>query len=102
MRNGLLPATMAFLFALTGCSSGNLKSANNYDVPPPPIRRSTYNPNAGYGEANATWRPPVMDRDGTIQKPTETSSQWERPNYEGSEWATGAARSVFRGAPGTF
>ena len=103
MRTGLLPAIAASLCALIGCSGGNLKSAKDYDVPPPPpIRHSIYNPNAGYGEANAIWRPPVVDRDGTIQKPTETSSQWDRPNYEGSEWATGAARSVFRGAPGTF
>lgn len=93
----------ASLLALAACSHGNLKSAKDYDVPaPPPILHPAYNPNAAYGEANATWRPPVVDRDGTVQKPAEPSSQMDRPNYEGSSWANGAARSVFSGPPGTF
>lgn len=100
--NSLIRIT-ASLLALAGCSSGNLKSAKDYDIPPPPpIRHATYNPYTGYGDANATWRPPVLDRDGMIQKPAEPSSQWDRPNYEGSGWATGATHSVFSGAPGTF
>ena len=103
MKPTLLVAIAAALLALAGCSSGNLKSAKDYDVPPPPpIRHSTYNPYAKYGEANAAWRPPVVDRDGTVQKPAEPSSQWDRPDYEGAGWASGAAHSVFSGPPGTF
>ncbi len=103
MQPSLLAAIAATLLALAGCSSGNLKSAKDYDAPPPsPIRHPAYNPYAKYGEANATWRPPVVDRDGTIQKPAEPSSQWDRPAYEGSGWASGEARSVFSGPPGTF
>ncbi len=97
-------ATIASLLILTSCGNGgNLKSAKDYNVPPPPpIVHPAYNPYAAYGEARATWRPPVIDRDGTIQKPSEPSSQYDRPNYEGSSWATGAGRSVFSGPPGTF
>ncbi len=103
MKPTLLTAVAASLATLAGCSSGNLKSAKDYNVPfPPPVLHPNYNPYAKYGEANATWRPPVIDRDGTIQKPAEASSQWDRPDYEGSGWATGAARSVFSGPPGTF
>jgi hypothetical protein len=91
------------LLPLASCSSGNLKSVKDYSVPPPPaIQHPSYNPYSRYGEANARWRPPVIDRDGTIQKPAEPSSQWDRPNYEGAQWATGAGRSVFSGPPGTF
>ena len=91
------------LICLTSCASGNLKSAKDYNVPPPPpIQHPAYNAYASYGEVHATWRPPVVDRNGTIQKPAEASSQWDRPDYEGSGWATGAARSVFSRPPGTF
>ena len=103
MKPTLVAAIAMSLLSLAGCSSGNLKSAKDYNVPsPPPVLHPTYNPYARYGEANATWRPPVVDRDGTIQRPSEPSSQGDRPDYEGSGWATGAARSVFSGPPGTF
>ena len=90
--------------SLAACGNGgNLQSAKDYHVPPPPVvAHSTYNPYAAYGEARATWRSPVVDRDGTIQKPVEPSSQWDRPEYENAPWATGAGRSVFSGPPGTF
>ncbi len=103
MKATLLTVFAASLAVLAGCSGGNLKSAKDYNVPsPPPILHPNYNPYAKYEEANATWRPPVIDRDGMIQKPAEASSQWDRPDYEGSGWATGAARSVFSRPPGTF
>ena len=103
MKALLLAVTAFSLLSLANCSSGNLKSAKDYNVPPPPpIKQPSYNPYASYGEANATWRPPVVDRDGTVQKPMEPASQWDRPNYEGSGWASGAARFVFSGPPGTF
>lgn len=104
MKFILLTALAASMLALTGCGSGgNLKSAADYHPPPPPrVAHPFYNPYAAYGEARATWRPPVFDRDGTIQKPAEPASQWDRPDYEGASWATGASRSPFAGPPGTF
>ena len=89
---------------LAACGSGgNIKSAKDYDVPHPPVvQHPDYNPHAAYGEARATWRPPALDRDGTIQNPVEPSSQFSRPDYEHASWAAGAARSVFSGPPGTF
>jgi hypothetical protein len=103
MKRLTLAMIATSLICLASCASGNLKSAKDYDVPPPPpIKHPSYNPYASYGEAHATWRPPVVDRDGTIQKPAEAASQWDRLNYEGSGWASGAARSVFSGPPGTF
>ena len=68
----------------------------------PGLRKGAVELTAAYGEARATWRPPVYDRDGTIQKPAEPASQRDRPDYEGASWATGAGRSPFSGPPGTF
>ena len=74
------------------CSAGNVKSAKEYSAPAaPPVRNPLYNPYAAYGEANATWQPPVWNRDGTIVKAAEPSSQDDRPPYEFAPWATGAA-----------
>ena len=51
------------LLSLAACGSGgNLKSVADYMAPPAPaIRHSLYDPGAAYGEARATWRPPVAD-----------------------------------------
>ncbi len=97
-------ATLIAALGLAACGSGgNLRSAKDYDLPPQPaIRHPGYNSYAGYGEANAIWRPPVFDRDGTIQKPAEPSSQYMRPDYEHAPWATGAPASPYSGPPGTF
>ena len=94
----------ALAFGLAACGSGgNLKTAKDYDVPPPPpVAHPVYDPYAAYGEARATWGPPVIDRDGTIQKPSDPSSQWDRPDCENAPWATGAGRSVFSGPARTF
>ncbi len=104
MKPTLLVVFAASLVGLTGCGSGgNLKAVADFRIPsPPPVTHPYYNPYAAYGEARATWRPPVYDRDGTIQKPAEPAMQWDRPNYEGASWATGAGRSPFGGPPGTF
>ena len=104
MKPMLLPAFAASLLSLIGCGSGgNLKSAaDRRGALPPPVTHPFYNPYAAHGVARATWRPPVYDRDGTIQKLAEPASQWNRPDYEGASWATGAGRSPFSGPPGTF
>jgi hypothetical protein len=43
------------------------------------LPRTFYYPYAAYGEANATRRPPVVDRNGRIVKPFEPSTQTTRP-----------------------
>ena len=89
---------------LGACTSGpNVKSAKDYSAPAaPPVRNSLYNPYAAYGEANATWTPPVFNRDGTIMKPTEPASQSDRPGYEFAPWASGASGGSQNAPPGTF
>jgi hypothetical protein len=89
---------------LVACSGGpNIKSAKHYSAPPaPPVRNPLYNPYAAYGEANATWTPPVFNRDGTITKPAEPASQSDRPEYEFAPWATGASGGSRFSPPGTF
>ena len=89
---------------LGACSGGpNIKSAKDYSAPPaPPVRNPLYNPYAAYGEANATWTPPVFNRDGTITKPAEPASQSDRPEYEFAPWATGASGGSRFAPPGTF
>ena len=99
------PTLLLLLLAagLAGCDHGNIKSVKDYDAPKaPPVRNSLYNPYAAYGEANATWTPPVFNRDGTIVKPAEPSSQSDRPDYEAAPWATGAAGGNRLAPPGTF
>jgi hypothetical protein len=97
-------APLAFLMiGLTGCDSGNVKTAADYDPPPPPpIHHPNYDPAAPYAQANATWQPPVVNRDGSIVKPGEPATEWDRPNYEGAPWASGAKPSPYGGPPGTF
>ena len=89
---------------LAACTGGpNVKSAKDYSAPAaPPVRNSLYNPYAAYGEANATWTPPVFNRDGTIMKPTEPASQSDRPGYEFAPWASGASGGSQNAPAGTF
>ena len=89
---------------LAACSGGpNVKSAKDYSAPPAPsVRSPLYNPYAAYGEANAIWTPPVLNRDGLIMKPAEPASQSDRPDYESAPWASGAAGGNRNAPPGTF
>lgn len=102
MRHLVLP--LVFLSVpLAACSSGNVRTAASYNAPPPPpVQHPFYDPYASYGEANAIWRPPVVDRNGTIVKPYEPSTQGTRPNYESAPWATGASGGSPSAPPGTF
>jgi hypothetical protein len=87
---------------LTACVSGNVRTADSYTAPPSPaVNRPSYDPYAAYGEADATCRPPV-DRNGTIVKPVEPSTQGTRPDYEHSTWASGASGGSQLTPPGTF
>ena len=100
-----LPALilLCLTLPLTACASGNVRTANSYSAPPSPaVIHPSYDPYAAYGEANATWRPPVVDRNGTIVKPVEPSTQGTRPDYEHSTWASGAAGGSQLTPPGTF
>jgi hypothetical protein len=99
-----LACVLLLSFGLGGCSGGpNVKSAKDYGAPTaPPVRNPLYNPYSAYGEANATWNPPVFNRDGTIMKPVEPASQSDRPEYEFAPWATGASGESRYAPPGTF
>jgi len=92
------------LLGLTACATPpNLKSARDYDAPaPPPVKHPRYDPYAPYGQANATWRPPVLNRAGTIVKPVDPSVDQGRPDYEHAEWATGAAGGSALAPLGTY
>lgn len=93
----------ALLMGLAGCESGNVKTAADYNPPPPPlVLHPYYDPYTPYGQANATWLPPVVNRQGTIVSPVEPASEWDRPDYEEAPWATGAKPSPYGGPPGTF
>ncbi len=98
------PLLVGLLLAcLAACSSGNVKSAKDYSAPAaPPVRNPLYNPHTAYGEANATWEPPVFNRDSTIVKPAEPASQADQPRYEFAPWATVAAGGSQSAPPGTF
>ncbi|MBV9249705.1 MAG: hypothetical protein JO227_10740 [Acetobacteraceae bacterium] len=87
----LLFPILSLVVPLAACDHGNVRPLSSYHAPkPPPVRDPVYDPNAPYGSANATWLAPVYNRDGTIVKPAEPSTQAGRPDYEGAAWATGA------------
>jgi len=99
----LPPIFLIAVLALGGCASPNVRSASTYNGPAAPrIQNFFYDPNAAYASANATWQPPVYNRQGTIVKPVEPSSQANRPDYEHAQWATGAAGGDADRPPGTF
>lgn len=99
-----LPIAGLLLLGLAACATPpNLKSASDYDAPKaPPVRHPLYDPYAAYGQANATWRPPVVNWAGTIVRPYDPSVGQGRPDYEHAEWATGAAGGSTQAPPGTF
>jgi hypothetical protein len=99
-----LPLAGLLLLGLAACATPpNVKSASDYDAPAaPPVKHPFYDPYAAYGQANATWLPPVVNRDGTIVKPYDPSVAEGRPDYEHAGWATGAAGGSVQAPPGTF
>jgi hypothetical protein len=103
MRYSTIPAFLAISIPLAACSSGNVRAPSTYaTVAPPPVSTPYYDPYPAYGSSNATWRPPVYDRNGTIVKPADPATQSSRPNYETAEWATGASGGSASAPPGTF
>ena len=101
--SSLLPGVLLAAVSLVACAHGNVKSATDYTAPKaPPVRYPLYNPYSPYGEANATWQPPVFNRDGTLVRPTEPATDADRPPYETAPWATGALGGSQFAPPGTF
>lgn len=96
-------STVAFAAVLSACSSGNIKSARDYNAPAAPtVRHPYYNPYTPYGEVNAIWTPPVWSRNGTIVKPADPGIEVRRPPYENAPWASGASGGGNFAPPGTF
>lgn len=96
MRHSLLLILAAL--PLAACDHGNVRPMSSYDAPkPPPIRNPAYDPYQPYAQANATWRPPAFNRDGTVVKPVEPSTDNGRPDYENAPWATGAGGNMYSG-----
>jgi hypothetical protein len=103
MRLFIPTAILSLATMLSACSSGNVKTAADYDAPAaPPVQHPNYDPYAAYGQANATWQPPVADRNGTIVKPHEPSTSLDRPDYEHAPWATGTGAASSAAPQGTF
>ena len=89
--------------ALGACSGGNIRSVSSYTAPAAPtVRHPSYDPFASPGSANATWAPPVVNRNGTIVRPHDPGVRAGRPDDERAPWATGAAGGSTAAPPGTF
>ena len=101
-RSALLAALAAL--SLAACSSGNIRTAGSYSAPAAPqVQNPSYDPYAAPGTVNATWAPPVLNRNGTIVKPNDPRGAMAgRPDYEHAPWATGAAGGATYAPPGTF
>lgn len=104
MRGLLIRTGFLGMIGLSGCSNGgNIKTAADYHAPKPPaVSHPIYQPYASYGQVSAIWSPPVADRNGTVVRPADAAVSWDRPDYEGSSWAKGAAPSRYGGPAGTF
>ena len=98
------PILISMLTAsLSACSSGNVKSARDYNAPAaPPIQHPLYDPTMPYGTANATWAAPIYNRAGTIVRPSDPGVDQGRPAYEQAPWATGAEGRNTLAPAGTF
>ncbi|RXS25252.1 hypothetical protein ER611_09265, partial [Streptococcus pyogenes] len=81
-RNLLLAALASS--PLAACSSGNIRTAGSYSAPAAPqVQNPNYDPYAAPGTVNATWAPPVLNRNGTIVKPNDPRGAMAgRPDYE--------------------
>jgi len=100
MRQILIALVLAI--PLAACA-GNVRTANQYgSASPVAVAHPYYDPYSAYGSVNATWEPPVYNRQGTIVAPREPSSQQGRPDYEHSIWANSAAGGNPLAPPGTF
>lgn len=86
------------ILALSGCAHGNLHSANDRPLEPPPVRQAQYDPYASYGSSPARWSAAVASREGSIVRPTDPVDQADRPDYEHAKWAV----SQVAGRAGTF
>ncbi len=103
MRSPCRSVLTFIMVSLAACSSGNIKSARDYNAPAaPPVHHPYYSPYALYGETNATWTPPVWNRNGTIVRPVDPGVELGRPFYENAPWATGASGGSAIAPPGTF
>lgn len=70
MRGVVIVGAAAVLLA--GCSyRGNLRSAADYGPAPkaPPVAAPWFDPYAAAGDVPVVWRPPVLDRRGTVVAP---------------------------------
>ena len=86
--------------ALGACSGGNIRSVSSYTAPAAPtVRHPSYDPFASPGSANATWAPPVVNRNGTIVRPHDPGVLAGRPDYERAPGAAGGSTAA---PPGTF
>jgi len=96
----ILPCTLA----LSACGAPpNIHGASSYTIPlPQRVEHPYYDPTAAYGEANATWRPPVINLNRTTVKPVEPATTAGRPDYEHAQWASGASGGPSNAPPGTF
>lgn len=89
--------------ALGACSGGNIRSVSSYTAPAAPtVQHPSYDPFASPGSVNATWAPPVVNRNGTIVRPHDPGALAGRPDYERAPWATGAAGGSTAAPAGTF
>lgn len=89
--------------AVAGCSNGNLRSPSSYNAPrAPTVQQPSYDPYVSAGTANATWAPPVINRNATIVRPYDPGVMVGRPDYESAPWATGAAGGSVTVPRGTF
>jgi hypothetical protein len=103
MRPSTFAAITALCLILAACSDGNLRSPSDYNAPAAPTgRQSEYDPFARPGSSNATWMPPIINRNGTIVRPYDPGVTVGRPDYEHAPWASGAAGGSAAAPPGTF
>lgn len=101
-RSALIPIAI-LLTTLAACSSGNVKSARDYNAPAAPtVQHPLYDPYMPYGSANATWAAPIYNRAGTIVHPADSVADRDRPAYEQAPWATGVEGRHDLAPPGTF
>ncbi|MFT9091430.1 MAG: hypothetical protein ABF479_10585 [Gluconacetobacter sp.] len=74
------------LFALSGCASGNLHTADRGKLHAPAVKHPYFEPYAPYGSAPAVWRP-VVTSSMPLGRPRDPVIEAGQPDYEHAPWS---------------
>lgn len=97
-------AVTVLVVGLSACGSGgNVRSTTEYTAPSASkLTHPAYSPYAAYGDERENWRPEVANRDGSLVRPQEPATEYDRADYDCVPLSVGSAGALVTAPPGTF